>query len=173
MDKPKMRKKWRHINRRRSSQHKIIDDIVWELIFSLREGSFLGGAVQLLCIVVLVSAIPPSTSAIRIHCQFLLYHQVHQPYVHIYPLSFGTPSLSPTLPFQVTIEHELSSLCYTAASHQLCFTHGSASTSTHISQFFLTPSSPFPHDCSPHLHLCSCPTKRFICTIFLDSTYMH
>ena len=30
-----------------------------------------------------------------------------------------------------------------------------------------------PHVCSLRLSHYSCPTNRFICTIFLDSTYMH
>ena len=32
---------------------------------------------------------------------------------------------------------------------------------------------PCPHVCSLHLCLYSCPASRFVCTIFLDSTYMH
>ena len=64
---------------------------------------------------------------------------------------------------------ELSSLCYISGSH--CFTHG-VYTSILICHF-----NPPPHPC-PHvhfLHLClfSCPASRFICAIFLDSTYMH
>ena len=35
------------------------------------------------------------------------------------------------------------------------------------------PSSPRPPICFLHLHLCSCPAYGFICTIRLDSVYMH
>ena len=43
-----------------------------------------------------------------------------------------------------------------------------------VSQFIpLSPSPLCPHVHSIHPHLCFCPADRFICTIFLDSTYMH
>ena len=37
----------------------------------------------------------------------------------------------------------------------------------------ILPFLPCPHVRSLHLHLYSCPANRFICTIFLDSTYLH
>ena len=55
----------------------------------------------------------------------------------------------------------------------ICFMHGSVYMSILISQF--VPRSPSPlcsHVCSLYLRLCSCPTNGFICTIFLDFTYM-
>ena len=36
-----------------------------------------------------------------------------------------------------------------------------------------TPSHPCPHFCSLRMRLCSFPGTRFICIMFLDSTYMH
>ena len=52
------------------------------------------------------------------------------------------------------------------------FTHGSVFMSNLISQFIPSSPSPLcPHIHSLHLRLYSCPENRFICTIFLDSTY--
>ena len=65
-------------------------------------------------------------------------------------------------------------MLYTWLTLDICFTHGSVYMLIPISQFI--PSAPFPLTLvcpSLCLHLCSCPIYRFICTIFLDSTYMQ
>ena len=60
------------------------------------------------------------------------------------------------------------------------FIHISVYMSIPISQFITTPPPhpatfpPWcPYVCSLHLCLYFCPANRFICTIFLDSTYMY
>ena len=163
MDKPKMRKKWRHINRRRSSQHKIIKNIVWELTFSLWGGFFFGRG----CTVALQC------------CVSFCYTTKCISYTYTYIPHRLEPPPSPPSPFHVAAEHRAAEhraelpVLHSCFPPALCFAHGTADTPIHISQSTLTPSSPLPHDCSPHLHLYSCPTNRFICTIFLDSTYVR
>ena len=60
------------------------------------------------------------------------------------------------------------------------FIHISVYMSIPISQFIISPSPPpaafppwCPYVCSLHLCLYFCPGNRFICTIFLGSTYMR
>ena len=60
------------------------------------------------------------------------------------------------------------------------FIHISVYMSIPISQFIPPPPPPLisvppwcPYVCSLHLCLYFCPADRFICTIFLGSTYMH
>ena len=59
------------------------------------------------------------------------------------------------------------------------FIHISVYMSISISQFITPPPPPAtfhpwcPYVCSLHLCLYFCPANRFICTIFLGSTYMH
>ena len=53
-------------------------------------------------------------------CQFLLYNEVNQLYVYLYPLPLGPPSHpSPSHPSRSLQSTKLSSLCYAAGSHQL------------------------------------------------------
>ena len=61
-------------------------------------------------------------NCLTMFCQFLLYNKVKQLYVHIYPHISSLLGLPPTLPIpplQVVTKHELISLFYAAASHQL------------------------------------------------------
>ena len=57
-------------------------------------------------------------------CQFLLYNEMNQPYVYIYPHPLGTPShpQPPSHPPRSSQSTELSFLCYVAASHYLLHT---------------------------------------------------
>ena len=64
--------------------------------------------------------------------------------------------------------------CAISRSHYLPILYGSVYMSVPVSQ--LTPLFLPPlclHLCSLHLHLYSCPAVRFLCTIFLDSMYVH
>ena len=113
-------------------------------------------------------------------CSFLLYNKVNQLYAYIYPHIPSLLSLPPALP---SLSHpsrwsqstELISLCYAAASHQLSILH----LVVYICQCYsLSTSQPLlpalcPQVHSQHCHLYSCPTTRFISTIFLDSIYMR
>ena len=112
--------------------------------------------VQLLYNVALLSAVQQSESAVCIHVSPPSWTP------HSHPLSGS--SRSP----------KLSTLCCMAGSHWLSSLHRAV----HIHQF-QSPSSSHPsscpsiHLCSPHLGLYSHPADRFICTIFLDPTYIH
>ena len=103
-------------------------------------------------------------------CWFLLYNNMNQLYVYIYPLPLEPPSHPPTShPSRISQSTKLSSLCCIAASHQLSTLH----MVVYICQCYSLNSShsPFPAvSTSPSLllHLYSCPANRFICTIFLD-----
>ena len=79
------------------------------------------------------------------------------------------------LPNQAITEHRAElPVLYSRFPLTIYFTHGSVFMSNLISQFIPpSPSPPCPNVCSLHLHLCSCPASRFICTIFLDSTHMR
>ena len=112
-------------------------------------------------------------------CQFLLYNKVNQLYIYIYPHIPSLLHLPPTLPIpplQVVTKHQLTSLCYATASHQLSILHLVVYMSVPLSHFI--PAYPSPSLCpqvhSLHLHIYSCPAPRFIGTIFffLDSIYM-
>ena len=92
---------------------------------------------------------------------------MNQPYVYIHPLSLEPPSYPSSHRSRSPQSTELSSLCYTSASHELCFTYGSVYMTVLLSQLFhplLPPLCPQVH--SLCLCLYSCPAKRFICTIF-------
>ena len=69
-------------------------------------------------------------------CQFLLYNKVNQLYVNIYPIPLEPPYDPHIPPLWASQSTELSSLCCTAASHQLAILH----TVVYISQCF-SPSS--------------------------------
>ena len=114
-------------------------------------------------------------------CYFLLYNEVYQPYAYTY-----IPSLLDLPPTQALhFAHPRSSqsaklrcLCYTWQQlSSYLWTYGASLVAWMVlSQFFPpspSPSLPCPHIHSLHLHLCSYPANRFICTIFLDSIYMH
>ena len=107
-------------------------------------------------------------------CCFLLPNEVSQVYVDIYPLPLEPPSHPYSPPHQVITEHraELPAphRCFLPA---ICFTHGGEYKLMLLSQF--VPRSPYPTCPCFHsqcLHLYSCLANSFICTIFLDSTYM-
>ena len=86
------------------------------------------------------------------------------------------PSIFDFPPIQVTTEHRVEfPVLYSRFSLVIYFIHTRVYISIPISQFI--PPLPFPRWC-PHiysLHLCLyfCFANRFICTIFLDSTYMY
>ena len=85
-----------------------------------------------------------------------------QLYVYIYPLPLGPPfHHSASHPSRASQSPELNSLFCTAPSRWPL-----------PNSFYPSP-RPCPHVHSLHLRLYSCPANRFICTIFLDSTYMH
>ena len=87
-----------------------------------------------------------------------------QLYVYINLLLLRPPSHPPSHPSRSSQSIELSSLCYTAVSHQLSILHGNVYMSMLLSQF-ISPSShpnPCPLLCSLCLHLYSCPGIRFI-----------
>ena len=82
-------------------------------------------------------------------CQFLLYNEVNQLYVYLYPLPLGPPSPpTPFPPIQVITEHRAElPVLYGRFPLAIYFTHGSVFMSNLISQFI--PPSP-----QPHVHMC-------------------
>ena len=111
-------------------------------------------------------------------CQFLLYNQVNQLYVYIYPYISSLLCLPPILsipPLQVITKHRADLPvpwgCFPLAIY---FTFGRVYMSMPLSHF--VPAYPSPSPCPPvhslRLHLYSCPAPRFFRTIFfLDSIY--
>ena len=99
-------------------------------------------------------------------CWFLWYNSVNQLYVYIYSLLIKSSS-HPLLP-SLQVITELSSLCYTAASHYLPILH----MAVYLCQLYSLDSSHPPHPllCSQvhpvHLHFYSFPEYRCICTMF-------
>ena len=86
-------------------------------------------------------------SCFTVLCQFLLYNEVNQLYVYIYPLPLEPPS-PPIPPRQVITEHRAElPVLYSRFPLAICFTHGSVCMSVLISQF--VPPSPSPH---PHVY---------------------
>ena len=103
-------------------------------------------------------------SIITMLCQFLLCNSVNQLYV--YPLLLSLPS--PPQPSRSSQSTKLSSLCYTAASHQLGV----------YAKCYALNQSPSLLPC-PHVHksiLClllySCPANRFFSTIVFQIPYI-
>ena len=98
-------------------------------------------------------------------------------YVYTYiPSVWNLSHIPPSHPSRPSYSIKRSFLCWFLLS--LYLTHGSTYMSIPSSQFtplsFPTPTpAPCPHVCSWCLSLYSCPANRFICTIFLDSTYKH
>ena len=113
-------------------------------------------------------------------CQFLLYNNMNQLYVYIYPHIPSLLHLPPTLPvppFQVVTKHQadLPVLCG-CFPLAIYFTFGSVYMS--MLPYHFIPAYPSPSPCpqvhSLHLRLYSCPAPRFFRSIFffLDSIYM-
>ena len=105
-------------------------------------------------------------------CYFMLYSEVNQTYIYIYPLFFGFPS-------HLGLHRALSSLCYMAGIHQLSIGKPVLHTVVYICQSQSSNSSshpPFPLSMLGayvfSLHLCLCFVNRFICTIF-SRFYMY
>ena len=100
--------------------------------------------------------------------------QISRNYAYITSL-LSLPPLPTTYPSMSSQNIRLGSLCHTAASHQLSSLHMAAYTCwcyfLHSPHSFLALMCPYVH--SLYLPLHSCPTNRFINTIFLDSIYMH
>ena len=76
-----------------------------------------------------------------IMCQFLLYNEVNQLYVYIYPLPLGPLSHIP-LPHPTHLGHHRAPVLYSRFPQAIYFTHGSVCMSNLISQFI--PPSPSP-----------------------------
>ena len=106
---------------------------------------------------------------------FLLYNEVNQLYVYIYLLPLGPPSHS--IPQPNCLGHHRAASWAPWAIQQLptrclAYTQKCIYVSAVLSVHRLL-SCLCPWVCSLHRHLCSCPRNKFVCTIFLDSTYMH
>ena len=108
---------------------------------------------------------------------FLLYSKVNQLYyIHPSSLDLAVSHRPPSQPSRSLQSTDLSSLCYTytVASHWLPVLH----MAVYMCKILISQSAPpflpplCPHACSLCLCLYFCPADRFICTIFLDSTYM-
>ena len=87
----------------------------------------------------------------------------------------ATPSTRPpSFPSRSSESSKLSPLCYTELPTSRLFHTWQCIYSVLLSHFIPSSSlsTPCPSVHSLHLHLYSCPTNRFICTIFLDSIYM-
>ena len=92
----------------------------------------------------------------------------------MYPFPLGpTSHLHPPSHSQVITDHQAElPVLYGSFPLALYFIHGSVYMSILISQFIPpSPSLLCPQAHYLYLHVYSCPGHRFICTIFLDSTY--
>ena len=103
-------------------------------------------------------------------CWFLLYNDVKQLYIHMYPFPLGPPSHPPSYP-SGSSQSTVLSLCtmQKVSTGCLCYVWQC----THVSPNSSHPPQPRPHISSLYLCLYSCRTNRFICTTFLDSTYIN
>ena len=105
-------------------------------------------------------------------CQFLIYNNVNQLYIYIYPHISCLVRLPPTLPIpplQVVTKHKADLLVLRGYFLlTICFTFSSVYMSMPLSHF--VPAYPSPSPCpqvhSRRLHLYSCPAPRFFRTIF-------
>ena len=106
---------------------------------------------------------------------FLLYNNVNESYVYIYPSFLSFPTTPPTPPLQVITEHRaelpVSHSSFPLASYFHMAVYICQSYSHNLSHLLLPLLCP--QISSLHLHLYSCPGTKFTCTIFLDSTYMR
>ena len=107
---------------------------------------------------------------------FVLYNEVNQLYVYIYPLPLEPPSHLPPASHPLGYHRALSWASCAVQQLPISYLFYMA---VHICQCWF-PSLPHPllphlrpQVCSLRLHLCPFPAKRFISTIFLDSTYIH
>ena len=89
-------------------------------------------------------------------------------------------TISPLKTFFYPVSFLFTFFLYSRFLLVIYFIHISVYMSTPISQFIPPPSPPppafpcwCPYICSLHLCLYFCLANQFICTIFLDSTYMH
>ena len=99
-----------------------------------------------------------------IHCWFLPYNNVNQPWSHICRLPLGPPCHSPIPPVQVVTElrAELPVL-YSSSQPAICFTHKSVYRSVLLSRFFSPSPSP-----TGSVSLFSKPAS-----LFLPCRYVH
>ena len=96
-------------------------------------------------------------------CQFLLYNEVNQLQVYIYPLPLEPP-IPPIPPTQVITEHQAElPVLYSRFPLAICFTHGSVSMSILISQFI--PPTPSPT-------VSTCPFSMSV-SLFLPCKQVH
>ena len=111
-------------------------------------------------------------------CQFLLYNKVNQLYVYIYlhiPSLLHLPPTLPIPPLQVVTKHRadlpMQCSCFPLAIY---FTFGSVHMSMLFSHFDPAYPSRFPCPQVHSLCLClySCPSLRFIITIFFQILYI-
>ena len=96
-------------------------------------------------------------------------------YIYIYIFAHISPLFLDFLPIQVTTEHKVEfPVLYNSLSLVTYFIHRSVYMSVPISQFIL-PTYPLwcLYVCSLHLCLYLYFANWFICTIFLDCTYMY
>ena len=107
-------------------------------------------------------------SCFVILCWFLLYNDVKQLYIHMYPFPLGPHFHPPSYP-SGSSQSTVLSLCtmQRVSTGCLCYVWQC----TYVSPNSSHPPQPHPHISSLHLCLYSCRTNRFICTTFLDSTY--
>ena len=97
-------------------------------------------------------------------CQFLLYNEVNQLYVYLYPLPLGPPSHPSIPPIQFITEHRAElPVLYSRFPLASCFTHGSVFMSNLISQYI--PFSP-----SPAVSTCPFSTST---SLFLPYKQVH
>ena len=124
----------------------LLSNIYWE------QNYYFSNLMQLITLFVLLLNFLLAYNCFTMLCQFLLYKEVNQLYIYIYPLPLGPPS-HPGIPFiQVITEHraELPVLC-SRLPLAIYFTYGSVYMSVLISQFI--PPSPSP---SVSTRLCIC-----------------
>ena len=103
---------------------------------------------------------------------FLLYNEVNQLYVYLYPFALGPPSHhpSPIPPIWVIREHQAELLVlYSSFTLTIYFTHSSVYMSIHLSQFLSLSLSLFESTCpfSMSVSLSLCPANRLICSKLL------
>ena len=115
-----------------------------------------------------------------IPCQLLLHNKANQPYAYICPHSpslLSLPPIPPTPPLQVIAKHRSRSPCamLLVPTSQLFYVGQCMYIDDTLTSPQLRPPTPCPQVHFLCLPLYSCPTARFISTIFfffLDSIYM-